>query len=154
MKTINVNGKQYTFEFTFEAAMYEECVENIIGIIDGVSAAQNNNDVQGYVTTLAKAPKRVMNLAYAGLLEHHGDEINSVKAATALIKEYFTEHKDDDGSNFMSLMSMLIECMEEDGFFKLIGLEELFKTNQTEESQKVTKIPQDHKKKTTKASEK
>ena len=79
MKTINVNSKQYVLEFTFEAAMHEACVENVIGLIDGMAIAQANNDVNGYVSGIAKAPKTVINMMYAGLLEHHGNEIKTVK---------------------------------------------------------------------------
>ena len=154
MKTINVNSKQYVLEFTFEAAMHEACVENVIGLIDGMAIAQANNDVNGYVSGIAKAPKTVINMMYAGLLEHHGNEIKTVKDASNLIKEYFAEHKDDESGNFISLMSLLIECMDEDGFFKMIGLEEIMKADQTEETKKQSKTPQDHKKKVTKISEK
>ena len=154
MKTIEINGRNYTFEFTFEAAMHEECVEKIISLIDGITSAQANENVQGYIASIAKAPKTVINMVYAGLLEHHADEIKNVKDASNLIKDYFAEHKEDGEGNFMSLMSLMMETMENDGFFNMIGLDEIFNPGQKETAQKAPKTPQDHKKKATKTSEK
>lgn len=154
MKILNVNGKDYTLEFSFEAAMHEECIEKIITLLDGVTTAQAKNDVKGYVSCIAKSPKTVIDMVYAGLLEHHSDEIKNAKDASNLIKAYFAEHKEDGSGNFMNLMSVVIEAMEDDGFFSLIGLDEIFNPTQTESHPKTTKIPQDHKRKTTKASEK
>lgn len=153
MKIIKIKEKEYKFEFTFEAAMHESCVEKIVSIIDEMTIAQTQNDVKGCIASLAKTPKTVVSMVYAGLLEHHSDEIKNEKDASELIKTYFAEHKEDGTGNFVNLMSLMIETMEEDGFFNMIGLEEIFGANQTEEkTKKVAKTPQDHKTKTTKAS--
>ena len=154
MKVLNINGKDYKLEFSFEAAMYSECVEKTIDMIESVATAQANNDVKAYISSLAKTPKTVIDLAYAGLLEHHADEIKNVKDASRLIKDYFAEHKEDGAGSFVSLMSVIVETMEEDGFFSMIGLDEIFNPKQAEEAPKAPKAPQDHKKKTTKASDK
>ena len=76
---------------------------------------------------------------YAGLLENHGDEVKSIEDAKAILKGYIKENN----SNFYDVLTMLFECMSDDGFFRQIGLEQM-----TEMSQ--TKIPQDHKRKSKK----
>ena len=50
----------------------------------------------------------------------------------------------------------MLEDMEKDGFFELIGLDKLMKkvADQAEETKKAPKTPQDHKKKETKVTDK
>ena len=77
MKIIKIKEKEYKFEFTFEAAMHESCVEKIVSIIDEMTIAQTQNDVKGYIASFAKTPKTVVSMVYAGLLEHHSAEIKN-----------------------------------------------------------------------------
>ena len=64
-----------------------------------------------------------------------------------------SEHKDDEQGNFYGLFSMCIEQMEEDGFFKLTGLEtfmdNLNAAMDSVKAKKTPKKPTDHLKKAT-----
>lgn len=154
MKVLNIGGVDYTFEFTIEASLYSECTEKVTGLMAnaGMAQAEEGNameQVKGMLSTMADIPTVAMTMFYAGLMEHHSDTVRSLKDAKVLVKKYLAEHKDDDKGNFYAIMQDMMECMADDDFFKLIGLDKMFQT----ESKKVTKMPQDHKKKTTKVTE-
>lgn len=161
MKAITIGGIDYTFEFSIEASLYSECTEKVIGLMVGAGTAhtkdknkseeENEKDnIKSMLSTMSDIPTVTMTMFYAGLIEHHGvlgdGTVKTIKEAKKLVRVYLEEHKDDEKGNFYALMQEMMECMADDGFFKLIGLDKVFQ--QTEEK-KVTKIPQDHKKKTT-----
>ena len=151
MKVLNIGGNDYTFEFTIEASLYSECTEKVTGLMVGAGFSQEENEdtkeqVKGMLSTMSDIPTVAMTMFYAGLLEHHSDTVKSLKDAKALVKQYLSEHKDDDKGNFYAIMQEMMECMADDDFFKLIGLDKMF---QPTDEKKVVKIPQDHKKKTT-----
>lgn len=153
MKVINIGGKDYAFEFTIEASLYNECTEKIGGLMTRLNEAESKDDIYSLICGIADIPGTALTMFYAGLLEHHGvDGDGSVpdkKTAKALIKKYFDENKDGENGNFYGLMALMIETMADDGFFKLIGLDQVM-----EQPKKEPKKPQDHKKKATKATEK
>ena len=51
--------------------------------------------------------------------------------------------------SFKMLYEELRQCMEDDGFFDLSGLREMSESMNEEMEEKITKIPQDHRKKQT-----
>ena len=69
------------------------------------------------------------------------EKYQDINTAKKLITQYIKEHSEDGLGNFYNIMQMLIAQMEEDGFFKLIGLETL-----TEMMMDASKKPKDHKK--------
>ena len=150
MLNMNINGKEYTFEFSIEASMYADCTENVMELFSTLSEAQNKEEVKEVIKGIANIPKVAITMFYAGLMEHHGTDgdrtIMSISDAKKLIKEYLYEHKDDGTGDFYSIMEEMMGCMADDGFFDLIGLSKMMK--QTEE--KLPKVPQDHKRKATK----
>ena len=152
MRVLNIGGKDYTFEFTIEASLYNECTEKVTNLMLSISEARGNADIKGMISSMSDIPQTTLTMFYAGLLEHHGEDgdgtVLTKKDAKTLIKKYFDEHKDDDTGNFYGVMELLIEIMSDDDFFKQIGLE------QTMDKSKTGKTPQDHKKKVTKATEK
>lgn len=160
MKVLNIGGIDYTFEFSIEASLYSEVTEKVTSLMVGAGYSQSEEEdskeqVKGMLATMSDIPTVAMTMFYAGLIEHHGalgdGRVKSIKDAKALVKTYLAEHTDDDKGNFYAIMQEMMECMADDDFFKLIGLDKMFQTNE----KKVTKIPQDHKKKTTtKATEK
>lgn len=133
MKEIIVNNKTYKLEFSIEASLCDECVEKVIDLIAGFGSAENNS-INEFAKTLSNVPKQTLTIFYASLLENHGDEIKSVNDAKTILKGYIKEND----SNFYDVLTMLMECMSDDGFFKQIGLEQIASQ---------TKIPQDHKRK-------
>lgn len=139
MKVLEIGGKSYTVEYSIEASLYSDCT---VKVIDLMSAMDSKNPKE-VIGKMADIPQVTITMLHAGLLENHSDEIEDEKETKALLKKYLAEHKDDEGGNFYSVLELLLECMGDDGFFKLIGLEAMF-----EKTAKETKKPQAVKKTT------
>ena len=148
MLKLEINGKEYTFEFTIEASMYGDCVESVTNLFLKIGEAEEEGNTANVLTSIANIPKTTMVMFYAGLLENHSDTIKGMADAKDLVKQYFSEHKEDGEGDFYSLMTKLLSCMEDDGFFDLTGLGKMMR--ESEQSAKSPKTPQDHKKKATK----
>lgn len=151
MRNLTIDGKEYTIEFQFEAALYNDCTEKITTLMYAIGKAQDNSDIKNMLNSMSDIPQVALTMFYAGLLEHHGADagdgsVRSMDDAKDLLRKYFKEHKEDGTGNFFSLMEMLMEVMGDDGFFDQIGL-----TQMIQEGEKQTKQPQDHRKKNTKA---
>lgn len=138
---VKIGGKEYKLEFSFEASMYSDCVSSVMSVLGGLSG----DDMRTQIASMSDIPKTAVTLLYAGLLEHHGDEL-SFKDAKLLARQWILEQGED--GNFYALLKLCIDQMGEDGFFKLTGLEEML-TQEEEEVKPVPKTPQDHKRKTT-----
>ena len=155
MKILEIDGRNYTLEYTIEASLYNACTEKVTSFMASVTSEKGGSEkLKEIVSTMASIPNTALTLFYAGLLENHSDEIRSERDAKELVKKYFAEHRDDESGNFYGLLNILIECMGDDGFFKQIGLTQI---TQDMSQTKQPKTPQDHKKKTktvTKATEK
>lgn len=153
MKILNIGGSDYTFEFSIEASLYNECTEKVTSLMVGIGAAQNGDDIREMISSISNVPQVAMTLFYAGLLEHHGvagdGSIKSMADAKSLAKKYLSEHKDDEKGNFYALMNEMMECMGDDGFFELTGLSQMMKGEEEAEVKRAPKTPQDHKKKST-----
>ena len=156
MKVINIAGKDYTFEFTIEASLYDECTEKTIGLMHRTAVAAEANDMEAYLNSFANIPKATLSMFYAGLLEHHGvsgdNTVPDISVAKKLLATYMKEHKEDGIGDFYSVMETMLEIMSSDGFFNLLGLDKMLGTETQTEKQ--PKTPQVHKKKTTRVSEK
>lgn len=161
-KVLKIGGKDYRLEYSIEASLYADCVESIADILGSTTAEDNENksekeQMKEMISGIANIPKTTLTIFYAGLMEAHGKHtdgdgvVPDILTAKNLVKQYISEHKDDDTGNFCGILTICLEQMEEDGFFKLIGLEGVVDVAEVE---KTPKIPQDHKKKTTKASAK
>lgn len=145
MMNLTINGKEYNIEFTIEASLYNECTEKVVNLMTNIMTSAENENIKDMISSMSDVPQTTLTMFYAGLLENHSDEIQSIADAKVLIKKLMKEN--EQYSNFYDIMQGLMECMSDDGFFKQIGLEQMMsEDNQTE---KVTKMPQDHKKKTT-----
>lgn len=146
MKVIKIGNKEYKFEFTIEASLYGECTEALTAFLTNVGSAGTN--LKEVLKSISDIPQTALTLFYAGLLEHHGEDgdgtVTTKKDAKRLIKQYFEDKKDTDEADFYAIMALMIEVMEEDGFFKRTGLERIL----TAGTEKLPKNPQDHKKPT------
>lgn len=143
MKIISIGNKEYTFEFSIEASLYNDCTESVMEFMFEIGNAQEEQDTKELLKTMTSIPQTAITLFYAGLMEHHGTEISTMAKAKDLAKQHIKEN----GENFYSIIKDMLECMGDDGFFDMIGLTEMMKT---EEMPKAPKQPQDHKKKATK----
>lgn len=167
-KILKINGREYKLEYTMEAALFGECTEITTEVIEQISEATSGVDktlppdklakevkerMRMYVKTISNIPRKVLTLFYAGLLEHHGAHpggdgtIKNEQDAKELLAQFLREHKGEDDGDFFGVMRIILDQMEEDGFFDLTGLNKAFQVK------KPAKQPQDHKKKTTKVSE-
>lgn len=160
MKTIQIGNEQYTLEYGFEAAENKAVVQRMFNALS-MSYIGKRLDLEGENSKVEMAAAMIDGTAdlisdmpfickdafYAGLLEHH--EI-SAEESKELMKQYMKENK----LSFKGLYEQIKETMEDDGFFDLTGLtemvEEMNKEDEPEEKpEKVVKMPQDHKKKST-----
>lgn len=142
-KVIKIDGTDYKLEYSFEAALYEDCTEAVLNIFNLMS---DGDSPESIIKGMSNVPQTAITLFYAGLLEHHGDEVRSIADAKKLAIAHI-KSMDGDGS-FYGLLKECIDQMGEDGFFKLVGLDELMSPE--EEPIQMPKTPQDHKPKTRK----
>lgn len=161
MKTITIGGKDYKIEFSFEAAEHKNCVDKAFKVVSGSYMVRRGNfsedDKQGMMEMVidgtadmvSDMPAVVPSFFYAGLLEHN--PVSDEAEAKGLFKQFIKENPDDDRASYYGMFDFLKQCMEEDGFFKLTGLDKLVeKMNQEAEAKfKSVKTPQDRKKKST-----
>lgn len=144
MKTLNINGKEYKLEYSFEAAEHKDTVQKMFKVLSGAYLVKANNGnvadtmIEGVSEMVADIPHIVKTAFYSGLLENHGV---TEPEAYELMKAYIKENK----VSFNGLFEDIKTCMEDDGFFELSGLTEMMQ--KMCESMNTPKTPQDHKKK-------
>ena len=145
MKRITIGGKEYTFEFTIEATLYDECTIKAMESFVNAGTAQadvTDKNVKGammaMIETMAGIPQRALTFFYAGLLEHHGangdGSVLSKDTAKRLCVQYM---KENEGKSWRDIQEEMSEIMVEDSFFDMIGLNKLME--QMNESQTVKK---------------
>ena len=139
MRRLTINGKEYTFKFSIEASLYNECTEATMNMFLSLGEAQGEAESASaddpaeskdqFMSALRKTFKSVANipqtaliLFYAGLMECHGasgdNTIRSMTDAKKVLADYLRE----SGSNFFDVNNMMLECMGEDNFFELTGI--------------------------------
>lgn len=132
MRRITINGKEYTIEFSIAASLYNEGTEEILnGFVEGglieseTKDGQVDNALKRVVSTMANVPHKAITLFYTGLIEHHGADgdrtIQSQNDAKNLIADYIKE----SGKSFYDVLTEMIEVIEEDHFFEMIGLDKV-----------------------------
>lgn len=151
-KVLNIGGKDYKLEYTIEASLYEDCVETMMNLFGSIAVASDPEKTmkglkgenreraeKGIATALKKQtfgiPKIALTLFYAGLMEHHGTgrfgdgTVLSKEDAKRVVYQYFDEHKEDGEDTFADILSICINQMMEDDFFRRTGLEKLLTQN-------------------------
>ena len=123
-------------------------VVNMKGMIPSIVADIN--------VDLAKA-----SFTKAGIAEDQIVIVEDEKAARQLFKQFVKENPNDERATFPGMYEFLKGCMEEDGFFKLTGLDKYLKDmseameKAAKEAEKETerstlpKVPTDRKRKST-----
>ena len=152
MKTITVNGNDYTLEFTFAAAECKDLVNRMFKIMTMSYVAEDLKDFDEAVTVkamldgtakqVADTPESCKIAFYAGLLENNPKNQDE---AIEIMRAYMKENK----LSYTKLFKEIQEWMEEDGFFDLSGLKEMIEEMypETKKEEKPQKVPQDHKRK-------
>lgn len=149
---LEIFGNIYEIEYTFEAAHYKNCVQKAWDYFSGASMMKDAsiNDVfsgdankimtlNSIMGAMCSVPDMVITFLYAGLLEHHGDDVRSERDARALYKQFAKEHPDDDRAMEFGMLEAIRKQMEDDGFFKRIGLQDLMDSMK----QETQEVPED-----------
>ena len=147
MKRITIGGKEYTFKFSVEASLYDDCTKAILdSFVTGGRIEQSTKDrdiestIQGLISSMANIPQKAITMFYAGLLEYHSDEIRSIKDARTLVKDYLEENRDPETEEFKltlyDILNEMMEIMADDNFFELIGLEKMMSQAQEPKRQR------------------
>ena len=125
MKALKIADKEYVLEFTFEAAEHKNLVQSMFNIMSGAYIVKNEDEanaanamINGVAEMVADIPRICRTAFYAGLLENN---TVSEEDAKKLMKQYMKENQ----LSYKKLFENLKECMEDDGFFELSGLEEM-----------------------------
>ena len=161
MKTIQISGKEYKLEYSYEAAEYRSVVQKMFNALSGgyiLKHANLNEDggqenaaeamLDGTAELISEIPHICVDAFYAGLLENNPVSMDEAKA---LMKSYMKENK----LSFNGLYREIQEAMEDDGFFDLTGLREMLEemnqamTGEETKKKRTPKKPQDHQKKST-----
>lgn len=153
MRRLTINGKEYTFKFSIEASLYNECTEATMNMFLSFGEAQGEAEIadsedlasakQQYMSALRKTfssvaniPQTALTLFYAGLMECHGtsgdNTVRSISDAKKILADYLRESE----SNFIDVNNMMLECMGEDNFFELTGIEKFLNQVNGEEKKK------------------
>lgn len=151
-----VDGKEYTLEYTFEAAENQKCVDAMTDIFGGAMMTKIDEtksealQIRDFLMTISDLPRMAMDMFYAGLLENHGEDgdgtITSRLDAKRLYKKFCKENPEDAmASSYYGLVTVISNQMEEDGFFKRTGLEDILTS--MDNAVKEAKKPEDRKKK-------
>ena len=152
MRVLKIGKEEYTFKFDIEASLYSECTEKVTSIMFAMAGEEGKDAKKAFLSSLSDIPQVALHMFHAGLLENHNVTLSDSKE---LLKQYIKEHKEDETGSFYGVMNMLLEDMDADGFFSLIGLDKMLqKVADQVEKVKAPKVPQDHKKKETKVTEK
>lgn len=152
MKTITINGNDYTLEYSFMAAEHKETVQKMFNILSGTylikhaSKLKVKNESLGVAEVMldgtsemvSEIPHIVKTAFYSGLLENHKV---TEEDAHKLMKCYMKENK----ISYKQLFDDIKTCMEDDDFFDLSGLTEML----TEINKNMTEKAPKNKKKST-----
>ena len=102
MKVLNINGKEYKLEYSFEAAEYKDVVQKMFNVLSGAyyvlkNTADANDEISakigvitGITEMVSDIPGIVKTAFYAGLLENHNVSVDEAKT---LMRSYLVENK-------------------------------------------------------------
>ena len=155
-----VEDKEYTLEYTFEAAENQKCVDAMTDIFGGAMMTKIDESksealqIRDFLMTISDLPRMAMDMFYAGLLENHGEDgdgtVTSRLDAKRLYKKFCKENPDDAmAESYYGLITVISGQMEKDGFFKRTGLADILEnmSKSAQETEKEVKKPTDRKRK-------
>ena len=128
MREIKINGKIYTIKFTHKAAKCQNCVQSVFELVTGTVMMGNlptdreptiSDMINSVGTQVAKIPSLCDTLMFAGLKAEN--PVATEEEAGDLLIEYMEE----TGKNYAEIFESFKECMTEDGFFKIAGIEDM-----------------------------
>ena len=136
MKTLNIGDKEYVLEFSFMAAKHKQLINKMFKMLSGsylgrsgLTGAEDETKadrasalIDGVADMYAEMPDTVMTAFYAGLMENNA--VMNEAEAGKLLKQYFKDSH-DESATFPGMFDLIKECMQDDGFFKLTGLDKM-----------------------------
>ena len=160
MRELKINGKIYILKFTHKAAKCQKCVQKVFELLTGASVMRGMDNreeptLAGMLTGVAyqvgEIPSLCDTLMYAGLKAEN--PVDTEEEAGDLLISYMEE----TGKDYAEIFESLKECMEEDGFFKISGIDQMIQSmneamekEDPEEKTEVQKKPKTTAKKTSK----
>lgn len=143
MIELTKGGRNWKLEYTFEAAHYQRCVEKAWDYFSGAmalreaaaaegksQAEQQMGVMNGIINSMVAIPDLVLLFIYAGLIEHHGREIKTEADARQWYKEYCLDYPE---TTDVEMLEKIRQCMEDDGFFRRIGLDKMLESMKTDQ---------------------
>lgn len=141
MKKITVGGKEYTLEYTIGASLYDDCVTSVMQMLGSIAFTETQDAkdrLMSQMSVMGGVPRTTLNVLYAGLLEHHGTgefagddsdrTVTGIADAKRIAATYIKEHKETGDGSFMDIFSLCLECMGDDDFLTLIGIDKMMET--------------------------
>ena len=130
MREIKINGKIYTIKFTHKAAKCQNCVQSVFELVTGTVMMGNlptdreptiSDMINSVGMQVAKIPALCDTLMFAGLKAEN--PVATEEEAGDLLIEYMEE----TGKGYVEIFESFKECMTEDGFFKIAGIEDMIR---------------------------
>lgn len=130
MREIKIKGKPYIIKFTHKAAKCQNCVQRVFELATGAIAMGSlptdreptlADMINATSAQVAMIPALCDTMMYAGLKAEN--PVATEEEAGDLLIEYMEE----TGKGYVEIFESFKECMEEDGFFKIAGIEEMVK---------------------------
>lgn len=131
MRELKIGGKIYTLKFTHKAAKCQKCVQKVFELATGASLMKGISDgngptISGMLTGVAvqvsEIPALCDTLVYAGLKAEN--PVETEEEAGDLLISYMEE----TGKGYAEIFESLKECLEEDGFFKISGIDQMIQS--------------------------
>lgn len=128
-RTLLIDGKSYTLEYSVEAALNDSCLMSVTTFFTEIASAESQNDITKMIGGISKIPKTALNIFHAGLMERHGmgpkgdKTVPDNDTAKRLLATYLADHKNSKEGNFSAVLNMCVQQMQKDGFLQLIGLD-------------------------------
>lgn len=159
MREIKIKGKPYIIKFTHKAAKCQNCVQKVFELATGVLAMGNlptdreptlADMINATSAQVAMIPSLCDTMMFAGLKAEN--PVATEEEAGDLLIEYMEEA----GKGYAEIFESFKECMEEDGFFKIAGIEDMTRNMgksiqaETEPEATAVETPEPKKKTTTK----
>lgn len=126
MREIKINGKVYIIKFTHKAAKCQNCVQKVFELLTGTMAMGNlptdreptlADMINGISAQVAQIPSLCDIMMYAGLKAEN--PVETEEEAGDLLIAYMEE----TGKDYAEIFESFKDCMAEDGFFKIAGIE-------------------------------
>lgn len=139
MMTLKVNDNEYKVKFGYNSFCDTDLMDRTADLLKIFQGAEVENDTE--VTGMGKIKELfscVRDLLYVGFKKYN--PVDTVQEVGDILDDYHDEATEDDNRGILDLFTKLTEELMNEGFLGDL----MKKVNET--SEKVTKMPQDHKK--------